>query len=228
MPQLWLPTASDPSPKPGAGLDSAAEANHRIANDLALIAGLIRFQAANLPPTPTIATAEVRRLLQEMSGRIDAVGPLHRLLMSSDDSTLIDLAAYLQEIAEAAVSSLASSGQTKLSFDLIPDCVISAKRGVTVGLLVGEAIANALKYAHPTGVAGKIHVASRRLEDGGLIIEIADDGVGLPDDFDAATDGGAGLTLMRGLADQLAGRIEFEQRPIGLCVRVRLAPRGFP
>ena len=52
--------------------------------------------------------------------------------------------------------SLAGAERTEFSFDLNPHYITSPKQGVAIGLLVGEAITNALKYAHPASVAGKI------------------------------------------------------------------------
>ena len=60
------------------------------------------------------------------------------------------------------MGSLAAPSGTQFSFDLSPHYLTSPKQGVAIGLLVGEAITNALKYAHPTGVAGKIGISSRK------------------------------------------------------------------
>ena len=160
---------------------AAVEADHRIANNLSIIAALIRSQAANLPEEPMLPRADVRALLQETSVRIDSVGRLHRLLMHRDGHAIVDLPAYLREIADAAMCSLAGAERTEFSFDINPHYITSPKQGVAIGLLVGEAITNALKYAHPAGVAGKIQISSRESPDGRLAIEIADDGVGLPE-----------------------------------------------
>ena len=43
---------------------AAVEADHRIANNLSIIAALIHSQAANLPEEPMLPRADVRALLQ--------------------------------------------------------------------------------------------------------------------------------------------------------------------
>jgi two-component sensor histidine kinase len=126
--------------------------------------------------------------------------------MHRDGHAIVDLPAYLREIADAAMCSLAGAERTEFSFDLNPHYITSPKQGVAIGLLVGEAITNALKYALPAGVAGKIQISSRESPDGRLAIEIADDGVGLPEGFDPTVSSGKGLRLMRALAEQLGGR----------------------
>jgi two-component sensor histidine kinase len=201
--------------------DVAAEADHRIANHLGIIAALIRSQAANLPEEPMLPRVGVRALLQEMSVRIDAIGRLHRLLMHQNGRAVVDLPAYLREIVDA-MGSLASAEHAEFSFDLDASYTASPKQGVAIGLLVGEAITNALKYAHPAGVPGNIHISSCSTPDRRLVIGVADDGVGLPEGFDPAVASGAGLRLMRALAEQIGGRLDLEQREIGLRVRLEV------
>ena len=104
---LRLVTAATEDANTAALPDAAAvEADHRIANNLAIIAALIRSQAASLPEEPMLPRADVRALLQEMSVRIDSVGRLHRLLMHRDGKAIVDLSAYLREVVDAVVGSL--------------------------------------------------------------------------------------------------------------------------
>ena len=197
------------------------EANHRIANNLGLIAGLLRFQAAKLPEAALLPTQEVRGWLRQMSLRIDTVGRLHRILTDNGQET-VDLSTYLREISDAAMLSLSMEGQSEILIDLETNCPLSAKQAAAIGLVVGEALTNALKYSHPTGVSGKIAIRSRRSGERGLVIEVADDGVGLPEGFDPHTSESTGVALMRAFANQLGARLEFERRPIGLCIRLEL------
>jgi len=225
MPLNLVADVLDESARPALPAKAASEADHRIANNLMIIAGLIRNQAARLPAVPTLPTEKVRDWLEEMSLRIDAVGRLHALLRADDGAARVDLATYLREVAQAAMTSLSHADRTDVSFDLAPACEISAKQGAGIGLLVTEAMTNAFKYSHPTGVPGKLRIAARRGRDGTLVIEIADDGVGLPEGFDPKNGKSNGFRLMRGAADQLRGRLAFEQTSLGLCVRLEVPAR---
>lgn len=144
------------------------------------------------------------------------------MLRLRDGTAVLDLAGYLREVAQAAMASLTEADRTEVSFDLAAGCDISAKQAAAIGLVVVEAMTNAFKYAHPSGLAGKLRLAARRGRDGGLVIELADDGVGLPEDFDPRTAKSNGFRVMRAAADQLRGRLSFAQGPLGLCVRLAL------
>jgi two-component sensor histidine kinase len=202
----------------------ALEADHRIANNLAVISGLIRAQAASIPNRPTLPASEVRGWLYDMAVRIEAVARLHRLLTSEHSRERVDLAAYLREVADTAMCSLTSSDTILLSMNLAAGTEVSPKQAATIGLMVAEAMTNALKYSHPTGVQGKLHVASRGSSESGLVIEVRDDGVGLPEGFDPYGTDRTGFRIMRTAAKQLGGRLVFEQTLIGLCVRLEINP----
>ena len=72
-------------------------------------------------------------------------------------------------------------------------------------------------------VAGTFNGCFRR-PGGAILIQIADDGVGLPEGFDPAKDGGLGMRMVRMLADQLGASLTFESTGIGLTVRLLIPP----
>jgi two-component sensor histidine kinase len=202
--------------------DAAAEANHRVANSLAMVAGLIHIHARGIAAQAgSMDRAQVCVLLEEISHRIDAVGRLHRLLANLDSGTDIDLAAYLREIAEVVVSSLSFAGRARLVHDGTAGCLIAAERALPLGLIVGEVVTNAVKYAHPTGVVGTVTVACRRAKEK-IVVRVTDDGVGLPDGFDPAHAGSLGLRLTRSLAVQIGATLSFRDTGTGLSVELAL------
>jgi two-component sensor histidine kinase len=206
-----------------AASDPVAEANHRIANNLAIIAGLIRAQVLKIPLDQPLNPLEVRTSLEQMSLRIDAVGRMHRLLMNTGHGGSIELSAYLREIADAAMCSLANIERTDILFNLETQIVVSAKQAAAIGLLVGEALINSFKHAHPPEQHGMIWLSCKRRGDDKVVVEISDDGVGLPADFDPmGAQGGSGTRLMCGLADQLNARLEFVGGNPGAAVRIDL------
>ena len=204
-----------------------AEANHRIANNLALVAGMVRLQASSIAKAGDSLTAqEVCGLLAEVGNRVETVGRLHRLLAEAGRSPDLELSAYLREIAHSVVSSLGSEEKTRLVFDLQPACSVPSHHALPIGLVVGELATNALKYAHPSGVGGVITLGCARDARDHLVISVQDDGVGLPEDFDPRTSGGLGMRLVRSLAQQLDAQLAFAQTDLGLAVSLRLPPPG--
>jgi two-component sensor histidine kinase len=135
---------------------------------------------------------------------------------SGQQKASMHIADYLRDIAEAVVSSLSVAGETELQFVSDPGCSLPPKEALSLGLIVGELVTNAVKYAHPTGVAGKVMVSCRRASGGNITIEISDDGVGLPEGVDPIKNDDFGFRLVRSLADQLGATIAFHSDCLGL------------
>ncbi len=203
-----------------------AESNHRIANNLTLIAGLLRLQASSLAKEKRSLTAEdMRLLIEEVGGRIETVARLHRLLANVGRGSPLVLSKYLHDIAEAAIGSMAVAGGVTFVHSTSDPCEIEPHQALPVGFIVGELVTNSVKYAHPTGVKGRIELGCHPRPHGTVLIQIVDDGVGLPEGFDPRRDGGLGMRMVRSLADQLGASLNFESSEIGLTVRL-LIPCG--
>lgn len=201
--------------------DLHKEANHRIANNLAVIAGLVRLHAANVSASSeNMRRRDVEAMLDEISTRIDTVGRLHRLLSDLTPGALVDVGEHLRHTCEAIVESLARSNRVVLSCRRDTACMLAPDHAGPVALIVSELVTNAIKHAHPTGVPGKILVRCGQGLGGSVYVDVEDDGVGLPEDFDPWSGGGLGFRVIRGLAQQLDARLIFDAEGIGLKVKL--------
>jgi two-component sensor histidine kinase len=98
---------------------------------------------------------------------------------------------------------------------------VAGNQALPIGLIVCEVVTNAVKYAHPSGVPGRLAVACGRSGDH-LVIDVVDDGVGLPDGFDPASGGQIGLNSIRALAGQLGATMTFASDPLGVAFQLRV------
>jgi two-component sensor histidine kinase len=217
--------ASSASPLSPAAVplpDAIAEANHRIANNLTLIASMVRMHARTLNDRAEPLTKEgVRALLEEIGTRIEQVAHLHGLMAGQEHGEPVDLSDYLRDIGETVVSSLTFLGKAKLHYGSHSECLVAPGRALPVGLIVGELLTNAVKYAHPAGVTGDIMVTCNRFDDV-IVVVISDDGIGLPETFDPMRHGGLGLRLVRSLAAQVDAKLVFNDTGTGLSVEVHI------
>ena len=205
---------------------SSVEINHRVANNLALVVALVRLHRTRLAREGRSMTAgEASAFLDEVAARIDTVARLHRLLSEKPETETVDCAAYLQELCDTLGWSLPPDGAVEFSSG--PDgaqdgYMVSPDQLLPLALIVTEAVTNAIKYAHPTGIPVKIRVGCRREDGGALVVEVEDDGVGLPEGFQPELEGGLGFHAMRMLAQQIAAELAFESSPLGLRCTARL------
>jgi PAS domain S-box-containing protein len=133
---------------------------------------------------------------------------------------VVSLVELLDETCAGCLSTVDYSGSLiRLPSD---DWAVPLDEATMIGLIVGEAVSNAIKYSHPTGVAGKITVQCRQHGEGGIAIGVTDDGVGLPENFDPELDGNVGFRMMRALSDRLEAALAFESSSLGLGVSLRV------
>lgn len=204
-----------------AAQDLVREANHRIANQLALLTGMIQIQIDGLKRGPDhLSRQHVSDLLRNAAGRIVAIGHLHRRLASSSGEH-IDLGPFLASSCAELLASLATDGQVRLTEDLSAGYRATAEQASVLCLVMNEVLVNALKYAHPDGLPIAMRL-SCVLADGHVVVEMADDGVGLPDGFDEERDGSVGFKLIRNLLRKIGAALDLQSSPQGLCFRITL------
>lgn len=198
-----------------------SESNHRIANNLTLVSAMLRLhvrqiRAKGLHMDPQRACD----ILGEVGARIEAVGQLHRLL-ATDGDCAVDLRNYFRHIGQSTLRSMASDRE--FAFSVISDNAFKAPpdKALPLGLMVAELVTNAIKYAHPAaGVKGRIELGCYEQASGDVTVWVSDDGVGLPEGFDAERGGGLGMRTLRALAKQVDAKLFFESVGLGLTVRI--------
>ncbi|MEA2794367.1 MAG: hypothetical protein QOI87_1747 [Bradyrhizobium sp.] len=202
------------------GTVGLTEADHRIANNLATLAGFIRLQRnAFFKGGKTFTAGQVCILLDDITARIDLVAKLHKSLALSVNGNGVNLGDFLQEICQM-IGTLGSEGNLDLTIDNSCDGCIDPRHALHAGLITAELLTNARKYAHPSGLPVKVNMRCETKHDGSFLVEVTDDGVGFPERFDPSTDGGLGFQLMRALADGLNAELQFEHGSLGVCARL--------
>jgi two-component sensor histidine kinase len=197
-----------------------AETDHRIANNLASLSSVIRLQRnSNSRSSRTFTTEQVCMLLDDIDARIEVTAKLHRCLAQAVNGNGVNLGSFLQEIAEM-IGSLGARGKMNLTVDCSRGGYIDPRHALHAGLITAELLTNASKYAHPTGLPVKVHIRCETGTGGSFMVEVSDDGVGFPENFDPSTDGGLGFQLMRALANGLNAKLQFEHDSLGVCARL--------
>lgn len=198
------------------------EIQHRVKNNLQMIAALIRIEARGAEGR--MDTAPFDRL----AGRIEAIQILYGLLSDgakdAKDST-IDLGLYLSDIASSVLRSHAVEGiRLDLKVDSYP---VSVNVAMPTGLVVNELLTNALKHAFP-GIGTQREggtITLHSLSDGeGCRILIADDGIGLPEGAVWPRPGKLSAMIVQSLRQNAGASFAVESRP-GQGVRVTITFR---
>ncbi|MCX6557246.1 MAG: PAS domain S-box protein [Candidatus Aminicenantes bacterium] len=194
------------------------EVHHRVKNNLMIIIGLIKMEE-------TKAHNEMLNpFLQELEGRIRSMAQVHESLYLSKYLTHIDLQNYIEMISAHIHAQFGS--EHNVYFSVQADGVmVSLDKAISCGLILNELITNAFKHAFPVGTpvsgAGRyeINVIAVQGSDE-LILTVANNGVGLPADFEWEKSETLGLQLVKMLIKQIDGSIELD-RSAGTAFRVK-------
>jgi two-component sensor histidine kinase/tetratricopeptide (TPR) repeat protein len=176
------------------------EIHHRVKNNLHMIVGLLESQSEFLQGD------EAKLALSESEHRIQSMSMIHQRLYQTDNLTSIEISPYIHELIEYLKDCFKSTSPITFKLD-IERLQMNISHSIPLGLILNEAIINSLKYAFPDGRAGTIHVVFKQISPQNFILAVSDDGVGLDPDFDAENINSFGLTLIKGLSEDLEGEL---------------------
>jgi two-component sensor histidine kinase len=87
---------------------------------------------------------------------------------------------------------------------------MDVSQAVPLGLILNEAITNSIKYAFPDGRSGVISISLGSTGGGHWLLNISDNGIGIPDHFKNKKPGSLGMSLIAGLSEDIDGNFSLE------------------
>jgi len=184
------------------------EMHHRVRNNLQTVAALLSMQARHA------GHAAWTQPLQEAVARVQSIATIHDLL-SSGSLTSATIEAIARKVTDEASINVVPPALS-LQFVIVPNNVEIRSRQATIfALLLNEVLTNAIVHGMQDRETGEIRIEA--VSDGAMIeVRVDDDGVGLPEDFDLASQDGLGLRIISTLAtSDLKGGFDLVLRPEG-------------
>jgi len=177
------------------------EIHHRVKNNLAIVTSLLNFEL-NVHKND-----ELKPIITDIQLRIRSISLIHEHLYSSDNLDRLPLGVYITSLGNMIQSTFSAP---RISFEYkIEPMDISIGKALPVGLIINELLTNAFKYAFPGGREGIIRISLRALDRKTCELEIADNGVGIPENVSLDSEGTMGLFIIRILSQQLEGKPEL-------------------
>lgn len=177
------------------------EIHHRVKNNLQTIASLLRIQARRMP------SPEARQQLEESVRRISAIALVHDTL-AQDPGQQVGFDDVARRVGDMVTGAL-SRPDSRIRF------VVEGRAGdlpsdiaTPMSLVLTELLQNALEHAFGDG-PGTIRVRLQREEEQ-LLVEVSDDGRGLPADLDLEASGSLGLQIVKTMVTEMGGTVEAE------------------
>jgi len=150
--------------------------------------------------------------------RVAAIAVVHEILSQAfDEEVAFDDVAdrILHMVGEVAATSGIVVARREGSFELIP-----ADVATSLSLVMTELCQNAVEHGLHAS-SGTVIVRPRR-EEGRLILEVLDDGVGLPPASELTGRESLGLSIVRTLINDMGGSFNLGPNPEGRGTRARV------
>ncbi|OXA78403.1 Two-component sensor histidine kinase, contains HisKA and HATPase domains [Flavobacterium aquidurense] len=179
------------------------EIHHRVKNNLQIVISLLNTQSAYLDNEDALMA------IQNSQHRMHAMSLIHQKLYQSDNLSNIDMSWYIYELINYMRECFDTD--QKINFVLDTEKVyLDVAQAVPLGLIINEAINNAVKYAFPLDRKGEVLISLKNTEKDKYQLIIDDNGVGVPENFEDTERNSLGMNLMIGLSDQIDGTFEMK------------------
>ena len=181
------------------------EIHHRVKNNLQTISSLLRLQGRRL------ASPEAKAAIEESVRRVRSIALVHEILSreAGEDVPFADIVRPLCRMVEEAFLSPERPVRCRVDGDVGH---LPAQVATPLAVVLNELLQNAFDHAYPEEKeldGGEVIVSLRRTGDE-VVVQVIDDGAGLPDGFDLDHSTGLGLSIVRTLVtSELGGSIRL-------------------
>ncbi|SIS21073.1 hypothetical protein SAMN05421833_13932 [Microbispora rosea] len=180
------------------------EIHHRVKNNLQTVAALLRLQARRLN------NPEGQEALNEAVRRVGSIAIVHEILAQMPEEMV-----EFDDIADRVIAMTAEVAVAQVAIKRVGSFgVLPAAVATPIAMVLTELLQNAVEhgFAHSSG---NVQIVVSRDADR-LEFTVADDGKGLPEDFDLEATGSLGLQIVRTLVvGELSGRLGVATRDSG-------------
>ena len=188
------------------------EVHHRVKNNLQIVMSLLYTQAAYLQNTDAIDA------IRDSQNRVQAISIIHQKLYSKTNVATVVMNDYVSDLVRHLCACYDCNHRRIRLKEAVEPVSLDISQAVPMGLILNEAITNAIKYAFGTD-GGEIIIEGHLMSTDTVKLTIADNGKGLPDNFNLTETSSLGMEMMKALSKQLGGSFEISGNP-GVVVSV--------
>jgi len=192
------------------------ELQHRVMNSLQLLASFLQLQARNADPATREQLAVARQ-------RIVSMSTIFRYLYRADLAKTVEFGAFLDSFCHDTARAYLGPNAPTLTVEA-DTLEIPLEQALSLALMTHELITNALKHAFPAGAPGNIRIAFKVRPGGAFTLTVADDGMGMPAEFDLSASKSLGMILIDRLTQSLQGKVDIQRGAPGTTIVISIPP----
>ncbi len=187
------------------------EIHHRVKNNLQVISSLLNLQSEK------IMQPGLFEIFMESKNRIRAMALVHEKLYQSQNLSRIDFTDYISSFL-TYMNECYNLNPEKITIHLDADKrphYFKIDTAIPCGLILNELVSNSCKYAFPEDRIGNIYLYfgvekySENVDQ--FILQVSDDGIGIPAEIDIKKTDSLGLQLLEMLGCQIGGNLVLDR-----------------
>ncbi len=181
------------------------ETHHRIKNNFQVITSLVELILSD------IQNDSIRDKLVDLQSRIHSMAHVHEMLCRQEGFRNVELGPYLDQLTEK-INMMMSDRFTQPQVHFTCDDVeISAERALMVGVILNELLINIYKHAFDGSEDAAIIKIDISRDGDTAQLTVADNGIGLPEDFNASTRNSIGMWIVENMLKKLDAKMNIRQ-----------------
>lgn len=181
------------------------ELYHRTKNNMQVISSYLQLH------TLFNNDEKLNNIIQEVLLRIQAMSLVHQKLYKAKKLSKINIKEYIEELIPM-ITDFLNLDLDKIKINTnIEDIELLFDIAIPIGMVIHELVSNSLKHAFPNEKSGNLEIMLYEEENNYIILRIADNGVGLPPNFELRNCKTIGILSIYSIVEkQLLGNLSYQ------------------
>lgn len=192
------------------------ELYHRTKNNMQVIISMLKIQSRNLENRSLTENEGIDYLhdsLYNVINKVKAMSLVHEKLYQAKDLSHINLKEYIGDLVKYLMRGYnIRTDKVILNMEL-DEVFVLIDSAIPLGLVLNEIISNVFKHAFPHTKNDELFIKLYKEKDETIHIQLNDNGVGIPNDFDLKNVSTMGMQTVFSLTEyQLMGKVKYDTK----------------
>jgi two-component sensor histidine kinase len=179
------------------------EIHHRVKNNLQVISSMLDLQSQSLNDEK--ATAIIKEGIQ----RVQSMAFIHQNLYQGDAVNSVNMNEYIKTLSNHLFQTYNIRPDKIKLHTQIENLNLHTDTAIPLGMILNELTSNSLKYAFKGKETGDIWVIMKK-NDNELLLQVKDNGVGLPAGFNPYTTSSFGYEIIKAFSQKMKARMNID------------------
>ncbi len=182
------------------------EVHHRVKNNMQVIISLINLQAGY------VKDSVILDFFKDTVYRIRSMALVHEKLYQSESISAINFGDYIRALTSDISQQYISGGlRGDVNVD-VEDITMGIDRAIPCGIIINELVSNSFKHGFKGTDYGQININFHKTGNSDAVLQVSDNGKGLPESFDISNINSLGMQLVDSLVVQINGSLDIKKQ----------------